>query len=632
MNKMKFLLSVFCILCFISCNDLNIEPMNIVQDKDIFTSEGGVNAYMASLYEKTPMEDFKYSANNGFNHYNVYISLAGNTGEMISKRINGVQNPAKGYWGDAYSQIRYINYFIKEMPNYSSNFSEERVRNFLGEAYFLRAYTYFALAKRYGGVPIITEVQQYPDQSLEELQLPRNKEAEVYDLIARDLDQAISLLGVNSVKKGRVNKYIAAAFKSRAMLHAGSIAKYGNGIDVSCPQVGIEKEKAVVYFKSAYEAAKMLEGKYSLHRALADKYENYVQLFLETGSKEHIWVKEYSYPDYGHCIDALFIPNQMKGPQGYSSNYNPTLDFVEMFDGLPRNDKGELKTKGEDGKCIYYDTRMSLFENAEPRLRASVILPGDVFKNEIIDVRRGIYIGKDIENLTYSDDLTENPFGDSKLCKTGQSEAKNELVDIGNGKTMYASGLSGHYNDRGFGTISGFFLRKFMDPNLPQEKVRLTNYSTQPWIELRYAEVLLNRAEAAQELSEAGITIEGIDLQKDAFECINDIRERGGAILLNSKSDISIEVIRKERKKELAFENKTWWDLIRWRSADTELNNRIMKVLFPYYIKENGKYVFVRRNDERNTRYTFATKLYYEPIPSGEIGKNPNLLPNNPGY
>ena len=55
-------------------------------------------------------------------------------------------------------------------------------------------------------------------------------------------------------------------------------------------------------------------------------------------------------------------------------------------------------------------------------------------------------------------------------------------------------------------------------------------------------------------------------------------------------------------------------------------------MLYPYFILENGKYIFQRRTDERNAVYTFDVRWYYEPIPSDQIAKNPNLLPNNPGY
>src|SRR5690606_27466807 len=93
--------------------------------------------------------------------------------------------------------------------------------------YFARAYTYFALVKRYGGVPLVDATIDYPATvDMEGTRLFRNSEEEIWDFIAADLDKAIEMLPENSPAKGRVNKYVAAAFKSRAMLYAGSIAKY----------------------------------------------------------------------------------------------------------------------------------------------------------------------------------------------------------------------------------------------------------------------------------------------------------------------------------------------------------------------------------------------------------------------
>lgn len=631
---LKQLLITICLGLFTSCGDLDIPPMDVVKDEDLFNSEGGIKTYFAALYERLPIEDFRFSTDqkDGFNHYNNNIPLANNTGEEISRRATGIKNPARGYWTNAYMPIRYINHFFETFPQYTSNYSASTIDAFNGEAYFLRAYIYFALVKRYGGVPILKETQSYPEQSLEELQLPRNTEFEVYDFIAEDLNKAIQLLPETSIERGRANKYIAAALKSRAMLFAGSIAKYGTYPDSRCPAVGIPKERANEYFQLSFEASKMLEGKYSLHRGNSDKFTNFTEIFLSATTTECIFAKEYQYPNNGHCFDALHIPASLKGPQGYSSSFCPTLDFVEMFDGLNLDEHGRLITKDKAGNCIYFEDRMEPFKNAEPRLRATVLLPGDKFKNQIIDVRRGIYTGPIDQGIKYSDDLTVNPFINNNLCKRGVSENNNQLVDIGNGKQMTASGADGYFDNRGIGTITGFHIRKFLDPNLPTASVHLPNYSTQPWIDMRYAEILLNRAEAAIEMYIGGHSISGVDLQKDAFDCINDIRDRAGAVLLNNTSEVNIEVVRKERKKELAFENKTWWDLRRWRIADTELNQRIFYVLHPYYVKENGKYVFLRRLDERNSRYNFNVLWYYEAIPSSEINKNPNLLPNNPGY
>src|SRR5690606_33728091 len=113
------------------------------------------------------------------------------------------------------------------LPTYmeQSNFTQEEVNAWLGEVYFMRAATYFELAKRYGGVPIVEEVLDYPDQPVEELRIPRSSEEATYNQIAADFDQAWELLP-ESNQVGRANKYAAAGFKSRAMLFAGSIAKY----------------------------------------------------------------------------------------------------------------------------------------------------------------------------------------------------------------------------------------------------------------------------------------------------------------------------------------------------------------------------------------------------------------------
>ncbi|MFW5872758.1 MAG: RagB/SusD family nutrient uptake outer membrane protein, partial [bacterium] len=552
------------------------------------------------------------------------------TGEQISSQTRNIVNPARGYWSDAYTTIRYINHFIKELPIQGKELSSSEIDEYLGEACFLRAYTYFALVKRYGGVPIIKEVQSFPEQDLEELQVPRNTEYGLYDFIAEDLDVAISKLPEISPSRGRANKYIAAAFKSRVMLFAGSIAKYGQQND-AVPAVGIPSSRANEYFKLSYDASIMLEGKYTLYRSNPDKYKNYVDLFLDKNSPENIFVKDYSFPATGHAWDHFNVPYQYVGPRGGSRTSNPTVDFIELFDGIPRDSKGHIKTKDENDNCIFYENRYEIFKDAEPRLRGSVIFAGDIFKGEEFDLRRGTYIGPIDDGIKYTDDLTINPFTNTAVARTASGATNNPLIDIGGGVMQPASGPSGPWTSASVGT--GFSIRKYMDENKPASMVRPPNYSTQSWIDIRYAEVLLNRAEAAFELYESGYTEGGINFLNDAFLCINDIRERAGAVLLVSETELNdIEIIRKERWKELAFENKIWWDIRRWRTADKDLNNRSFFVLNAWYVLENGKYIFQRRPDERNARYTFNVNWYYEPIPASEIAKNPNLLPNNPGY
>jgi hypothetical protein len=194
---------------------------------------------------------------------------------------------------------------------------------------------------------------------------------------------------------------------------------------------------------------------------------------------------------------------------------------------------------------------------------------------------------------------------------------------------MNPAGASGIFTGDQTCAISGFSVRKWLNPNLATSQV-LENNETQTWIEMRYAEVLLNRAEAAFELSSSGAGSNGADAN-DAFTIINQIRSRAGAAPLASAGSMTIDTIRKERRKELAFENKTYWDLRRWRIFSKEQNGTIYRVLMPFYAAQAGKYFFDARTDERNDVYTYDPKWYYEQIPPGAIAKSSKLI-QNPGY
>jgi hypothetical protein len=314
------------------------------------------------------------------------------------------------------------------------------------------------------------------------------------------------------------------------------------------------------------------------------------------------------------------------GANGYSSEVNPTLNYVELFDGIPKNADGTIKTT-TGGKYDLYANTMDLFANAEPRLRATVILPGDQFKGVNIEIRRGIYTGSSAGGIS-----PLLPAGSTSNYPTTNivqsSNATQEPYTLPDGTKMNPAGLSGVFTGDQTDAISGFSVRKWLVPDKPTSEV-LENRSDQTWIELRYAEVLLNRAEAAYELSTLGQADK--DYVTDAFTQINAIRERAGADLLTGTGGLTVNVIRNERRKELGFENKIWWDMRRWRTADKEQNSTVYRVLMPFYSANDKKYFFDARTDERNARYTFDVRWYYEQIPQGEIAKSAVLI-QNPGY
>lgn len=606
--KSKIYISIITILTVLlqpSCKDLAIDPLNVIQDKDVFATEAGVAGYLATVYRALPIEDFYYrQEGSGFNRgWEQFYHPGALCGELVGPYGSTYDGAGGfGYW--PYNDIRTVNYFIENLPVYGTGFSQEQIDAWLGEAYFCRAYLYFALAKRYGGIPIIRKVQHYPEQSLEELQVHRDKEEDVWNFISDDLDSGYNKMPETS-PRGRANRYVAAALKSRAMLYAGSIAKYGSQNFVAGDArdqgyAGIPASAATGFFQKAWEAAKLLEGHYSLYRKKTDKEQNYVDLFLDKESTENILVRDYSLTsNTAHSWDATMTCRFMTS-DGLSRAY-PTLELIERY-------TGQLPVVNQDGTPRRFDNTGQLMQGLEPRLLATVYFPGATLRGKQFDMKRGIY-----EHFTgtAAAELGQNPPNRSFRHLAGNTET------LFNG--MRIIGFTGISTDNDDFTRTGFYVRKYVDYNKTQSQCGLY-MSTQSWIDMRYAEVLLNRAEAAVELNNPG----------DARDVINDIRDRAGAAPLTG--DFTIDTVRNERCKELAFEKQYWWDLRRWRIADRMLDNTKYHALMPYYVADEQKYIFLREPEPFQRSYTFEKKYYYEPIPSGELGKNPNLYPNNPNH
>ena len=625
MKKIYIIIAIagLVILSITSCQKLDGKRTDVLTDDQVFGSDAGLTAYIAQEYRKLPIEDFQYRPDGrndgvgdvGFNlhhEWEHFYRSGAACGEMVGPYSGtGDISGGFGYW--PYADIRAVNYFIQTLPKYASNYTPDHVTNLLGEAHFLRAYYYFGLVKRYGGIPIITTVQNYPQQSIQELQVPRNTEEDVWNFIGNECDSAYQMLPESMGAMERANKYVAMALKSRAMLYAGSIAKYGsqNFVDGDARAqgfVGISADLAPGYFQKAIDASKILEGHYALYRKSADKIKNYTDIFLDASSSENILIRSYyaGDPERCHSWDATYSPNSGMNymSSGGLSRAYPTLELVERFDSLNN-------VTNPDGTPVRFDNLGDPFQGLEPRLRATIYFPGDVLRGQLFDQQEGIYPSF---TGTAADEVAK-PTGSRSFILSGDHTTLHNGRLINGKAGMYPPAAGSDDNTR-----TGFYVRKYIDYNKTVAQVNLFT-STTPWIEFRYAEILLNRAEADIETGQLN----------DALTCLNDIRDRAGAPAL-TLGDMTIDVVRNERCKELAFENHYWWDIKRWRVADVWLTNARFKGLMPYWVENENKYIFLKEAEGFNRNYNFDKRSYYEAIPGGQLGSNPNLYPNNPGY
>jgi hypothetical protein len=159
---------------------------------------------------------------------------------------------------------------------------------------------------------------------------------------------------------------------------------------------------------------------------------------------------------------------------------------------------------------------------------------------------------------------------------------------------------------------------KYLDP-AADNKNAWFGASTTDYQIFRYAEILLNYAEAAFELGDDAA----------ALDAVNQIRDRAGVAQLGS---IDREKIRHERMIELAFENHRYWDLRRWREAGTKLSRSFSGLQYVLdYASKQFKVEVVDEVDGEIRRPQFYTRNYYFPITIARRGVNPNLV-ENPDY
>ncbi len=627
MKKLIYGLAISLSLGTVACNDfLDLPPINKITDKDIFGSEAGIEAYMVTLYNRLPIEDFNYGSESGFNNWigGCFVPALSCDEAMHCEWPHEIFGPTgNGAWNQwwAYDNVRNVNQLIQELEN-TKLFTPEKKTELLGEAYAIRAWYYFGMAKRYGGVPIIKVPQQYDPSDPSVLLVNRSTEEDTYNFILEDLDNAIEMLPAvrTSAEKYRINKYAAAALKSRAMLFAASIAKYGaydkNGL------VGFDNPaKAEKYYKEVIKAVdEVRKGGYSLYRGNADKVRNYQEMFWIKGDcPEVIFVKKYEYPDKAHNWDLWNQPWGYRYPEGYGSRLSPTLDLVEAF---PMTDgtSGEFRTNSEgwivdeNNQILEVKNRTDLFKGRDSRLYATILIPGAEWTSAkgdvsgIIDVKRGIV---ELNGQKVSVLKEGGSFTDQISYRDPVTKQDTSLYVIGK------QGVGGTSES----TVTGLYIKKFLyEGNATQDPKHTSG--EQDWFEFRYAEILLNYAEAAAELATMGVS----EYEANGLTYLNDVRDRAG---VDAADALTVNLVRNERRIELMYENHRFWDIKRWRDTERLMTNKKMKGLYPYFVANNQTWIFKKL--EVGNIHDFKPYLYYIRINDDQRSRNPGIE-QNPGY
>lgn len=425
------------------------------------------------------------------------------------------------FWSNFYRMIASCNDVLDNIDRVSG--LDDSLRNRLkGEARFIRAFAYQQLIGLYGDVPLITHIQ-----AVDEFNVSRTPRAEVADFIVKELDTISHFLPVSydASNTGRATKGAALALKARTLLYEGQ-------------------------WEAAAAAAKAVMdlGHYSIDG-------DYLSLFNGTNknSPEIIFAAQYVKNTLPNAT-ATWIGGPSLGGWSQIVPLQGLVDAYECTDGKPIHESS------------VYDPAHP-FENRDPRLKLTVVVPGTTVNGITIDIT--------------------NPGSIDALSKNNAS-------------------------------FSGYYYRKYVPADIEGSWDR---NSYNDIVLIRYAEVLLTYAEAR---------IESNQVDQSVYDAINLVRQRTGVMpavtAATAPSQAALrEVVRRERHVEFPLEDNRLFDIRRWQIAATVMNSPAYGILnnFDESREDYGEHVLVEQRSFNTGRdYLWA-------IPQSERSINPNIGQNN---
>jgi hypothetical protein len=558
-------------------------------------------------YWKSP-NDFMLAANKFYTYQRTFTDvLQDNPHSDIRSDYGGINTFSRGTntlpttdnsYNNAYGRLREINYLLAKAAAYTT---PADIRKYVAEAKFFRAYVYFDLLQLFGAVPLITKPL---DPGSAELQAPRAARDSVVDFIIADLNAAIPDLPLESANattdKGRITKGSAQSFLSRVALYEGTWQKFRNGSATrynNLLDIAITSGNAVI-----------TSNEYALFApaVLGDSAQKYL-FILENQKSNPAGVQKSANKEYIQANKYDQSIRQIRFNVSHTGTPNFTRRLANMYlcnDGLPI-DKSPL-FQG-------YATMRSEFTSRDNRMRYNMAVAGNYY-----------WSGNNNWHINWD-------------------WSAPDLANAGAPFRPYANSTTGYGG------------QKWVAERQVPDNEEGFDYPV-----IRYAEILLNYAEAVFERNGA---ITDVELDKS----LNLVRQRvnkampklSNAFVATNGLDMRRE-IRRERVIELVGEGFRMDDLKRWHNAvngpnlggDNEdpligPNVMLQKVLgikwagtefqtlwpaqaaAPKYASGNTFLdgAIIVDNDR-----SFAERNYLLPIPTVQTQLNTKLLPNNPGW
>jgi hypothetical protein len=629
-KSILFSVAIFLLLSIITSCEKDILDQKAVGDyneQSVFTDLSLVQALIGRAYdnwgdESFPLnckDDLLASATDETMSIHRPTRYTWTVGTMTPVYLRHFDSNRFGFmvWRYVYDNIQLVNTILANIDDVPvDNTMEKEWRDRMkGEAYFIRALGYSNILRTYGGLVLVDKPLEYTDDFRA---IKRSSYEETVGFILADCDSAISLLPAkDQIEQGRATKGAAAFIKSRVLSWNTGILVNG-GYEPTEPLVSFQSGSRTQRLQAAKSMARaIIDGQYGYYALttidgghpgdppspMTDEdvqayTDNFTSIFTQKGQwdDEVVWGIQYN-----NLEGNLNRINKWNGPVGYNNWGNntplePVIRKFEMKDGTPfvwdKYDPGNFEIRTATALELAEDPERNPYVGREPRLYATLFYHGAKWQ-------------KRPDNIWYPN-----------LDPEGRIQS-GYFVDRTTNTTVNGLDTRQSLISAWCGTRNGYFLRKFMDI----ETVGQYENNENTWVEFRYAEVILDYAEACIEL---GDVQEGLD-------ALNMIRNRAGLPDRVTADQVEArEWYRKERQLEMYAEGDRFWMIRKWMIADQVIENVHPMIVYEYTDATGGCKWFYDTQSDVDTR-RFVHHTYWLPISSDEISKAPQLQ-QNPGY
>ncbi|MDR2040109.1 MAG: RagB/SusD family nutrient uptake outer membrane protein [Bacteroidales bacterium] len=649
----KYCICLLCCISIASCDYLDVVPDAIPTLDDAFADRYTAEKYLATCYSGMPKAA-------GWNENPAFLGsmeLIMNTnyrtdgGMRFALGENNATSPVINYWGNEsgnvislYAGIRECNTFLDNIGSVQDLKSEEKNR-MIAEVKLLKAWMHFYLITYYG--PICPLRESLPvNTSTQGIRVYREKIDDCFAYVLELLEEVINSNALpdritnRTSELGRFTQSVPYALKAKVLTYWASDLFNGN-TDYS----SFKDHLGEPFFNQVKDNTRWDKAAEACKKAVEVCLANGIRLYQ---TSDYLQTKEMS--------DTTLLINTLRSSVSEQLNLNVELIYGNTSYPCGLNVQRHCIPRFEAGSAANATSRLSvplqvvdLFysNNGLPLDEDKDWMDGDKYNTRFETLRTGddshrfvIQPGEITSAVNFDRELRFYAALGFDRGKWYGNHYNNEPND--DAESFYPRARYAEFSNRASTeeySATGYWAKKLVAMNTRWRDANELTYVSYPYPDIRFADLLLLTAEA---INEATLGDDNATVNAELYTYIDMVRTRAGLKgVVESWNDYAIadkrskpstkggmrEIIRRERKVELALEGQDYWDRKRWKTAHRELNRNIQG--WNVTVEDANPNAYYKPVTVYTQRFT--VRDYFAPIPEEDLTNNPQLV-QNPGW